>query len=146
MRNMTMSCEPPKERPSKMVENGTCGVEPWFIDSMISIPRQQELGLEKFKHQYELNFISAREITKGKIMNPYDDYYEYVAEQEKKNPKITEWYKQNKDGDFIFNHIENGWADTDKPNVISNRFGNEQNDWKNYKWQKQHTYAFGKVL
>lgn len=71
MRNMTMSCEAPKERPSKMVENGTCGVDPYFIDYMRSIPRQ-ELGLEKFKQQYELNFISAREITeKNKIdFNP----------------------------------------------------------------------------
>lgn len=62
-RNMTISCEAPKERPSKMIENGTCGVEPLFIDYMINL-HKKDLGLEKFKEQYELNFISAREFIK----------------------------------------------------------------------------------
>lgn len=74
-------------------------------------------------------------------MNPYDDYYDFVAE--KLEPKVTEWYKQNKKGEFIFNHIEDGWVETEKPNVISTRFGNEQNDWKNYNWRYQHAYKKG---
>lgn len=50
---------------------------------------------------------------------------------------ITIWEKYNsKSGEFIFNHIEVGIKETDKPEVISNKFGNEQNDWKNYTWRK----------
>ena len=50
---------------------------------------------------------------------------------------VTIWDKLNaKTGEFIFNHIEDGVKETEKPEVISTKFGNEQNDWKNYIWRK----------
>lgn len=51
--------------------------------------------------------------------------------------KVTAWFKHNKDK-IIFNHIEDGWCETDTPTV--KRHGTSQDLWHTAKWNKEFGY------
>lgn len=64
-----------------------------------------------------------------------------------KDLPITIWERYIlKSNEYIFNHIEMGHAETEKPNVISTKFSTEQNDWKNYNWRKRYAKLVNNVV
>jgi hypothetical protein len=50
---------------------------------------------------------------------------------------VTIWERfDSKKKIFIFNHIEDGVKETEKPKVISTKCGTSQKSWQNYTWRK----------
>ena len=58
---------------------------------------------------------------------------------------ITKWYKQNKSsGLFEFNHIENGFDNSDSPDAISEA---QRKYWRGCLWHKEKALLIdGKVI
>ncbi|MFQ3543534.1 hypothetical protein Q7A53_05560 [Halobacillus rhizosphaerae] len=62
-----------------------------------------------------------------------------------KNPMITVWSVVTDEGNEKHNHIEDGWAKSDKPLPKKKEFYNQQG-WQKLEWTKQHGYLInGKV-
>lgn len=52
--------------------------------------------------------------------------------------KVTTWYRQNPDGSWNHNHLENGWAvDLTHPTAIN---AHQKTAWANKRWKA--VYAF----
>jgi len=53
--------------------------------------------------------------------------------------KVTVWYRINKKGEQLHNHIEDGWIEGDYPLPVNPEYVN-QKAWGNEKWEWEHKY------
>lgn len=51
--------------------------------------------------------------------------------------KVTVWSIKNDKGAVIFNHLENGWSESDYPLPKRIEFKNQE-AWKNMKWTRKY--------
>lgn len=59
--------------------------------------------------------------------------------------KITIWKVVKDNGTIVFNHIEDGWSESNFPLPIKPKFLNQQ-AWKNMNWQKKYAHLINDIV
>lgn len=59
--------------------------------------------------------------------------------------KITVWSIKNDNGAIVFNHIEDGWSDSEYPLPIKSKYKNQE-AWKKSKWDKKYANLINDIV